>query len=166
MNTFAGIHDTNPILCRRLAFVLLPRNVTKNPLTTKQTRILGNCESNNCFNFKRMTSLNTLLTQGLPTLWHLRNFCCKGLQLKTRYTKNWSSWEMNFVCTTQNLPLSVSKNHHLLIKENNLLKSFRVICHIHVIRLLRWAMVQYSKILLCLKSSERNILDSKNFLVE
>ena len=40
MNTFAGIHHTNPILCRRLAFVL-PRNVPKNPLTTKQTRILG-----------------------------------------------------------------------------------------------------------------------------
>ena len=73
---------------------------------------------------------------------------------------------MNFAYATQNLTLGVSKNHHLLIKENNLLKSFRVICHIHVIRLLRWAMVQYSKILLCLKSSERNILDSKNFLVE
>ena len=45
-------------------------------------------------------------------------------------------------------------------------KLFRVICHIHVNGLLRLAMVQYSKILLCLKSSERHILDSKNFLLE
>ena len=42
MNTFTGIHHTNPLLCRRLAFVLLPRNVRKNSLMTKQTRILGN----------------------------------------------------------------------------------------------------------------------------
>ena len=74
---------------------------------------------------------------------------------------------MNFAYTTQNLTLSFSKNHHLLIKENNLLKSIRVICHIHVIGLLRWAIHgAIFKDLLCLNSSERNILDLKNFLVE
>lgn len=70
MNTFACIHHTNPIPCRRLAFVLL-RNVPENSLTTKQTRILGNCVSKNCFNFWRVTNLNSLNSQGLPTVWHL-----------------------------------------------------------------------------------------------
>ena len=45
------IHHTNPILYRRLAFELLPKNVLENSLTTKQTRMLGNCVSKNCFNF-------------------------------------------------------------------------------------------------------------------
>ena len=96
----------------------------------------------------------------------LAEFWLQGTLNKDQVHQKLVELKMNFAYTTQNLTLSVSKNHHLLIKENNLLKSFRVICHIHVIRLLRWAMVQYSKILLCLKSSERNILDSKNFLVE
>ena len=62
---------------------------------------------------------------------------------------------MNFAYFTQNETLSFAMGH-LLIKENNLLKFFRIICHIHVTGLLRWTMVQYSTMLLRLNSSERN----------